>query len=87
VANLFDVIVVDVFRGRVVPPFVISETFLTACKHRLSGNGILIVNYMLDNPIEWEQFLSRLAGLFPSVQVLTIGINKILIAKGGRIVS
>jgi len=76
----YDLIVVDIFTGRVVPAFVTTFDFLEACKQRINPGGMLILNYMINSKAEEAQYRDLTTDLLPDAQVIEIGINKVLIA-------
>lgn len=76
----YDLIVVDVFEGRVVPDFVLQEPFLRHCKNSLNTKGILVMNYIQQQTEQWNMFYSNFKTIFPKNEILPLGTNKILIA-------
>jgi predicted membrane-bound spermidine synthase len=77
----FDLIVVDVFNGRVVPEFVTQEIFLKNCRRSMSPGGSFILNYIISDEQEWNHVLSRFRSVFSSYDMVAFGINRIIIAK------
>ncbi len=77
----FDLVFIDVFNGRVVPEFVYSELFLEQCRAGLEPGGYVAFNYMINDNEEWEIVKTTFTGIFPSNQILNIGINRILIGR------
>jgi len=76
----YDLIFVDVFNGRVVPAFVTSAQFLAQCRNSLAPGGRLILNYIINDPRQWDEVAAAFAILFPIHQVLEIQVNRILIS-------
>lgn len=76
----WNLIVVDVFTGRVVPPFVTTKGFMQQCRRCLAPNGIVVINYMVLFQADWRSFKQIVDSLFTKVDVLDHGINRILIA-------
>lgn len=76
----FDILVIDIFKSRVVPEFVAGNEFLAKCKERLRLGGTLIVNYIINDKKEWETFSMNIQKLFPTIKVYDLGINRVLIA-------
>jgi len=76
----YDLIFVDVFNGRVVPAFVTSAQFLAQCRNSLAPGGRLILNYIINDPRQWDEVVAAFAILFPIHQVLEIQVNRILIS-------
>jgi len=79
--HTWDLIIIDIFKGRSIPSFVSSEEFLTDCKQHLAPNGHLIANYMVNNQTEWETFFPTFSTVFQQVNVTELGINRVLVAK------
>ena len=51
----YDLVIVDIFMGRVVPGFVTSNEFLQKCRARLTSPGNLILNYIIISNSEWDR--------------------------------
>ena len=78
--GLYDFIFVDVFIGRAVPAFVAGRPFLQAVKARLSERGRLALNYIINDPGEWEEMNVNFASVFPEHKILERRENKIFVA-------
>lgn len=76
----FDMVVVDVFEGRVVPQFILQTLFLAHCKKSLNANGILVINYIENDKKEWDSFYKRFMTTFPKHEILPLVTNKVMIA-------
>jgi predicted membrane-bound spermidine synthase len=76
----YDLIIVDVFFGRVVPGFVSTEDFIKKCRRCLNSDGIFILNYMLNNQEDQQRFSFIQSQFPPDATVIDIGINKVLVA-------
>ncbi|MBS1782546.1 MAG: fused MFS/spermidine synthase [Bacteroidetes bacterium] len=76
----FDVVVIDIFIGRKVPEFVSKDTFLAACQRACHKNGIVIINFMINDVPDSERFDAMVAH-FTNYAVIDIGINKVVIVK------
>lgn len=76
----YDIIIVDIFKGRAIPEFVSTASFLAACKAKLSDKGIFILNYMIPSASEWEDYKNIFKEVFPENKILNIGINRVLVA-------
>ncbi|MBE2290223.1 MAG: hypothetical protein IAE95_11755 [Chitinophagaceae bacterium] len=74
----FDLIFIDIFNGRFVPPFVFSEQFLNSCKGMLEPNGHIAMNYMLNEWNEWLLVQRIFARVFPGFEVVERGENRLL---------
>lgn len=75
----FDMIVIDVFCGRTVPSFVQDTPFLRQCKKALNTQGMLIMNYIVNDKDEWKHLQQNFAGVFPGYQSYSMDINRVLI--------
>jgi predicted membrane-bound spermidine synthase len=76
----YDLIIVDLFFGRVVPAFVSTEDFIKKCRNCLNNDGIFIMNYMLNNEEDQRRFSLAQAQFPTDATVIDIGINKVLVA-------
>jgi spermidine synthase len=77
----YDLVFVDVFKGRAVPDFVTTPLFLMQCRDSLSPGGRLALNYIEVDKHEWEKARTVLAGVFPACQVVSKDDNRILITS------
>lgn len=75
----FDLIFIDVFNGRFVPPFIYSEQFLTCCKNLLEPGGHIAMNYMVNEWNEWLLVQRLFARVFPGFEVVERGENRLLV--------
>jgi len=88
----YDLIFVDVFKGRAVPDFVTAPHFLMQCRDSLSLGGRLALNYIEVDKRTWERVRRVVVGVFPACQLVSKDDNRILIslpcvrtlAEGGR---
>lgn len=76
----YDLVVVDIFSGRVVPGFVTGEVFLSQCRALVARGGTLMLNYIINNKENWEQASAHIAHLFPMAKVIDLGINRVVVA-------
>ena len=77
----YDLIIVDVFEGRFVPAFVLADAFLQKCKHHLTPDGHLVLNYMV-SPAQTEQKAkAALEAAFGTVSVSGFNLNRVFIAR------
>lgn len=76
----WNLIVIDVFTGRIVPPFVTTEDFMQQCRRCLTPGGTVVINYMVLSQADWKSFKQIVDSLYAKVDVLDHGINRILIA-------
>jgi len=77
----FDFIFLDVFIGRVVPPFVYTPAFLIQCRNSLVTGGHIAFNYIVNSELEWENVKNTFADIFPEHEIVKSGINRVLIGK------
>ncbi|RYZ54715.1 MAG: methyltransferase domain-containing protein [Sphingobacteriales bacterium] len=80
VNDMYDLVVIDIFNSRVVPPFACTPEFLTACRSRVEPGGHLVMNYIVEGQKEWETFREVFRGIFPIYRIEESGANRILIA-------
>lgn len=78
--HTYDLIVVDIFIGRVVPDDALQASFLQQCKSRLSATGHLVFNYMVNRPEDDGKAKAALEAAFDQVAEISFGINKVYIA-------
>ncbi|MGN6567304.1 MAG: spermidine synthase [Flavipsychrobacter sp.] len=79
-SNQYDMLVVDIFEGRIVPVFVTKLAFLQECRKRLRTGGIFIMNYIAIKEDEWEAVRLTINKAFPENKVIRQGLNRIVIA-------
>jgi len=79
--SMYDFVFVDVFKGRVVPQFVITEEFLRQCRNSLSPGGHIAFNYIVNDANEWEDVKKTFSSVFPGNKIIQSGANRILIAE------
>ncbi len=80
-ARKYDLVFVDVFKGRAVPGFVTTPIFLMQCRDSLSLGGRLALNFIEVDKYEWEKARTILAGVFPECQIVSKDDNRILITS------
>lgn len=76
----YDLIFIDVFIGRVVPDFIISESFLLQCRQAMAPGGHIALNYIINNIADWQIASQSFANVFPSHTVADKGENRIFFA-------
>ena len=76
----YDMLIVDIFDGRVAPEFVTSEEFLLKCRQSLNSDGIFILNYIINGYPLWEDAITSIKTVFPDTQVLEYEINRVIVA-------
>jgi hypothetical protein len=79
----YDLVFVDVFKGRGVPDFVTAPFFLLQCRDSLSPGGRLALNYIEVDNRKWERARRLVAGVFPGCQLVSKDDNRILISLPG----
>ena len=77
----YDLVFVDIFKGRVVPDFVTSPLFLRQCRNSLAPGGRVALNYIEINKHKWDNVQKAIAGVFPGCQVISKDDNRILISS------
>ena len=77
----YDLLIIDLFRGRVVPDFATSVEFLKQCRHRLSSSGILVFNYIVNDKDAWKHVKTVLDTVFSSHRIIRHGINRIVLVE------
>jgi spermidine synthase len=77
----YDFLFLDIFKGRVVPPFVYTSGFLAACKSCLAPGGRIAFNYIVNNKEEWEQVKNIFTSVFPDNRIIASSVNRILIGS------
>jgi spermidine synthase len=79
--SVYDLIIVDIFFGRIVPEQVTSSAFIRHCKARLNPDGFLVLNYM-ERPNEGPgKAKAALEAAFNSVTEICFGINRVYIVR------
>lgn len=76
----FDILIVDVFRSRIVPGSIIARAFLEKCRQAISQGGYLVLNYIITDDEEWQRALENINDVFPGNKILNNGINRIVVA-------
>lgn len=76
-----DLLVIDIFQDRIVPVFATSKDFLQHCSKLLRPEpGLAVINYIVNNEDSWETAKSHIKACFSIRHIISIGINKIIIA-------
>lgn len=78
--NRYDLLVVDIFIGQEVPGFVTTTEFLKKCLRCINTEGIFVLNYISANEKEWAGIIRLISGVFPMHEVISFGVNRIIIA-------
>lgn len=77
----FDLVFIDIFNSRTVPPFVSSLSFLSNCRKSLAPGGIIAFNYIINDMSDWQRTLSSFNGVFPTNHIVKNDINRIFIGR------
>jgi spermidine synthase len=77
----FDLVFVDIFRGRRVPHFATTPPFLRRCRDGLAPGGRLVFNYLANEERRWELLHQRLLAVFPGAHVAQSRDSRILISE------
>jgi hypothetical protein len=78
----YDLVFVDLFKGRSVADFVTTPRFLGQCREGLSPCGIVAFNYIEVDPHRWEEVRKTFADIFPGCQTIRREDSRILIGSG-----
>jgi len=76
----FDMVIVDIFKGRHVLPFVESPLFLHHCSRALNPGGIFVLNYIINSEANWKDIQVLLHTIFTNCQILEHGENRLILA-------
>ncbi len=76
----FDFIFTDVFVGRYVPLFVSTPDFLNQLRTALTTDGHMALNYIVNDPLTWEQLRTYWEATYAHGRIVEKGENRILIA-------
>lgn len=79
--DTYDLIIVDVFLGRVVPEFVGTDDFLKKCRRRLNPGGHFVLNYIVNKESEWAEMRTVVNNVFDKPMIVENGINRIIICQ------
>lgn len=79
----YDLIVIDLFIDNIVPAFISNEDFIFSCSQLLSNNAdsVCVLNYIINQPEEWNKVLAILNKFFIVEKIIKIGLNRILILR------
>lgn len=76
----YDLLIVDVFTGRIVPDFITTESFMRNCRLHINTGGSFMLNYIIHEGSEWERFKKIFQSIFPENRIIENGINRIMTA-------
>lgn len=80
----YDLIFIDIFNSRTVPPFVTSLSFLSNCYKNLAPGGHIAFNYIINNDDEWALAQKNFAAVFSDHHIISNDINRIFIGTAGK---
>lgn len=78
--NKYDLLIVDVFTGRLVPDFITTGSFMQNCRQHINAGGSFVLNYIIQEGEEWERFKKVFEMIFPQNLIIKNGINRIMTA-------
>lgn len=79
-SNKYDMLIVDIFKSRVVPEFVTTSEFLGKCKALLAPGGCFAMNYIQHKNADWDTIKKRIEEIFPNARIIKESINNIVVA-------
>ena len=77
----YDLVFLDVFLGKFVPSFVLQKQFLVGCCQALTSDGIIGMNYIVNDPNEWENLKNTFSEVFSVITIVSFDLNRILIGR------
>lgn len=77
----FDLIFVDVFIGRVVPEFVMQESFLSRCRQALDEGGMIGLNYIVNDDDDWYRDSATFMSVFPEAELISFDMNRVFVCR------
>lgn len=76
----YDLLIVDVFKGREVPDFVTTRPFMENCRAHINEGGSFVLNYIIEEDQRWLKLKLILNEVFPGHEAIKEGINRIIVA-------
>lgn len=77
----YDLIFIDIFNSRTVPPFVSTLSFLSNCRKALAEGGHVAFNYIINDHADWEHTQKNFASVFPKHHVISSDINRLFVGE------
>lgn len=79
----YDIIIVDMSFGRIIPQFITSKKFLSDIKELVSENGVIVINFLREKEYRGksEDLKWMLKDLFDSVAEKAIFLNRFFVVK------
>lgn len=76
----FDLLIVDIFNGRIVPGFVVTDEFLTLCRNSIRPGGKMVMNYIVQRNEDWSPVDKIIRRIFPRSHCVDDGLNRVVVA-------
>jgi len=71
--NHYDIIIIDLYLANKLPNFLDTQTFYQQCQQRLTTNGILAFNFLVNSPEIYYATIKKIRDAFDN-QTLTVDI-------------
>lgn len=78
--DTYDMLIVDIFKSRVVPDFVTTTEYLEKCKTHIKSGGCFAMNYIKQKNTDWDGIKKRIEFVFPNAQFIQDGANYIILS-------
>lgn len=78
----YEMVCIDIFNGREVPPVFAERGFLAATRRLLKPGGVWIMNYIINDERELANYLENIHSVFEEVDIITKRQNRVVIARG-----
>lgn len=75
----YDLIFIDVFIGRKVPEHISEAGFVEKCRMSLNEGGIIIFNFMLNDPDDILRFEQLRSVSLAGAAIVKFGINRVMV--------
>jgi spermidine synthase len=75
-----DLLFIDLFISRTVAPCIYEDRFLRNCRAMLTSNGIVVLNYIIEDKQQWKLITENFTRNFGPPRIIEDGINRLLIA-------
>jgi predicted membrane-bound spermidine synthase len=76
----FDLLIVDIFNGRIVPGFVMTPEFMNLCRNSIRPGGKMVMNYIVQRHEDWSPVDSTIRKVFPQCHCIDDGLNRVVVA-------
>jgi spermidine synthase len=77
----FDLVFIDIFKGRRVPAFATTPLFLRQCRDSVTDGGHVALNYLVDGEQPWSDLRRAFLRIFPEAHIASHRDNRILISR------